>query len=140
MAKEILRDCFVEIDGVDLSHRCSAVTLDEPADEVDVSTFGGGYHEIDSGLLDATITLTVFQDFETDQVDDTLQPLHKSRDPFLIRIRPRKSDGLGATNPERRMIGKLYNYSPLAGAVGEASTTDVTIRNASERGITRHPS
>lgn len=140
MAKLILRDAFIDIDGVDLSNRASAVTIEEPGDEVDVSTFGGQYHEVDRGLMDATVTISFYQDHDAGSVDDVLNPLHKSADPFLIRVRPVKADPQSATNPERRMIGKLFNYSPIAGAVGEASTTDVTIRNNSERGITRHPS
>jgi hypothetical protein len=140
VSKLILRDCFIEIDGEDLSNRASAVTVEEPGDEVDVSSFGGQYHEVDRGLLDATMTVTFFQDHDSGSVDDVLQPLHKSGDPFLIRVRPVKAASMSATNPERRMVGKLFNYSPIAGAVGEASTTDVTIRNASESGVTRHPS
>lgn len=140
MAKEILRDCYIEIDGADLSNRASAVTIEEPADEVDTSTFGGDYHEIDRGLKDATMTVSFFQDFAASSVDAVLGPLHESGEEFTVVVRPRKSDGMSDTNPERRMIGRLFNYSPLAGGVGEASTTDVTIRNASQAGITRHPS
>jgi hypothetical protein len=140
MPKLILRDCFIEVDGTDLSGRASSVTIDEPADEVDTSTFGGGYHEVDRGLKDATITIAFFQDHASGSVDQVLGPLHESGDEFLVRVRPVKGSAQSATNPERRMIGRLFNYSPIAGAVGEASTTDVTIRNASQSGITRHPS
>jgi hypothetical protein len=140
MGKLILRDCFIEIDSVDLSNRASSVTIDTPADEVDVSSFGGGFHEIDRGLKDATITIAFFQDHDANKVDDVLNDLHESGDAFLVRVRPVKGTAQSATNPERRMIGRLFNYSPISGAVGEASTTDVTIRNASQEGVTRHPS
>jgi hypothetical protein len=138
--KLILRNCFVEVDGVDLSNRFSAATIETPTDEVDVSSFGGGFHEIDRGLRDATITLSAFQDHSAGSVDDVFNPLNDSGDEFLIRIRPDKGAVQSATNPERRMIGKLYGYNPIAGSVGEASTTDITIRNASDAGVTRHPS
>ena len=140
MGKLILRDCYIAIDGTDLSNRASAATIETPADEVDVSSFGGDYHEIDRGLKDATITITFFQDHDSGSVDDVLNPLNDSGDAFLIQVRPVKASAASATNPERRMIGKLYGYSPIAGSVGEASTTDVTIRNASEQGVWRVPS
>lgn len=140
MGKLILRDCYVAIDGVDLSDRASSATVETPSDEVDVSTFGGGFHEIDRGLRDATITITFHQDHDSGSVDDVLNPLNDSGDEFMVQVRPVKSAVASATNPERRMIGKLFNYSPIAGAVGEASTTDVPIRNASELGVYRVPS
>jgi len=140
MGKLILRDCYTAIDGTDLSNRASAATIDTPSDEVDTSTFGGGFHEIDRGLRDATITITFYQDHDSGSVDDVLNPLNDSGDVFLVQVRPVKSSSASATNPERRMYGRLFNYSPIAGSVGEASTTDVTIRNADDRGVWRHPS
>lgn len=140
MGKVILRDCYLAIDGVDLSNRATSVTIETPSDEVDVSTFGGGFHEIDRGLRDATITPTFIQDYDAGSVDAVLDPLNESGEEFLVQVRPVKADPASATNPERRMIGKLYGYSPIAGSVGEASTTDVPIRNSSDRGVWRVPS
>jgi len=140
MAKEILRDCYLAIDGVDLSNRASAVAIDNPTDEVNLDTFGGGHHETGRGLRDATITPTFIQDFAAGSVDDTLNPLNESGDVFLVQVRPHKA-AASATNPERRMYGRLFNYNPLGGSVGEASTSDVPIRNADvDKGIWRHPS
>lgn len=140
MGKLILRDCYFAIDGTDLSNRASAVSIETPSDEVDVSTFGGGFHEIDRGLRDATITVTFYQDHDSGSVDDVLNPLNESGDVFLVQVRPKKAEPASETNPERRMYGRLYGYSPIAGSVGEASTTDVTVRNASEQGVWRVPS
>lgn len=42
-----------------------------------------------------------------------------------------------ATNPMFTMQARLYSYSPIAGAVGEASTTSATFRNASSLGLRR---
>lgn len=135
--KLILRDCFLEIDGTDLSNRASAVTVEEPVDEQDVTSFGGEYHEIDRGLKDATFTATFFQDHAAGMVDDTLAPLHDSGDAFLIRVRPSKTEAVGATNPERVMAAKMFGYSAIAGSVGEPSTTDVGFRNAGPDGVNR---
>jgi hypothetical protein len=36
-----------------------------------------------------------------------------------------------------RMTSRLFGYQPMSGAVGEASTTEVTFRNAASGGVTR---
>lgn len=138
MGKLILRDCYLAIDGVDLSNRASAVAIDNPSDEVNLDTFGGEYHETGRGLRDATITPTFIQDF--DEVDPVLHPLNESGDMFLVQVRAHKA-AASSSNPEIRMYGRLYNYNPLGGSVGEASTTDIPIRNADTvKGIWRVPS
>ena len=37
------------------------------------------------------------------------------------------------------MTGIILSYNPIAGDVGAASTTDITIRNAAQTGITISP-
>jgi hypothetical protein len=136
MAKFVLKDCFVSVDSVDLSDHCSSVTIDSTFDEVDVTGFGGIYKEIIQGLGDGTITLNVFQDFDVASVDDTLWPLSQSGDPFPVIVRP-TSAVASATNPEYTMTGVLLGFNPIAGSVGEASASDVPIRNSSPAGIQR---
>lgn len=139
MGKLVLTDCFIEIDGTDLSNRASQVAIELPDDEVDLSTFQGDFKEFGRGLSDATITVTFFQDYDANKVDAVLWPLKLSGEIFLVRIRA-TSAALGRTNPEYRMESRMFNYNPIAGSVGEASTTDVTFRNAAQVGVTRHPS
>lgn len=136
MGKLILKDAFIEIDGVDLSDRATQVTIDTPTDDVDLTTFGSDYHEHGQGLKDATITVTFIQDLDAGQVDATLWPLHESGDTFPVVVRA-NSAVAAAGNPEWQMTAILLNYSPIAGSVGEASTTDVSFTNASQTGVTR---
>jgi len=140
VGKVILKDATVIVDGHDLSNRASSVTMDLPDDEVDVSTFqGGDFKEFDKGLSDATFTVTFHVDFDAGQVDDVLWPLKRSGDAFTVQIRPFEGNA-STTNREYRMTAKLYNYAPIAAAIGEALTSDVSFRNASSDGVTRHPS
>lgn len=135
MPKFVLKDAYVELDGTDLSNLCSSVTINTPADEVDVTGFGAAFREFAQGLKDSTITLAMFQSFSTGETHDTLSPLHTSGDPFDVVIRPVASDAVATTNPEWTASVRLYDYSPLAAGVGEAATMDVTLRNASQTGI-----
>lgn len=137
MPKEVLLDAYVEVNGVDLSDHFSEITVEDTADEVDLSAFGAGYREFGVGLKDATITGTAFQDFDASKVDATLQPLYASGSTFLVKVRKSKTLGASGTNPVYSMVSKLYSFSPIAGGVGDASTTPITFRNAGTAGLTR---
>lgn len=136
MAKLVLTDADVVVNGVNLSNHCSQVTIESEKDEVDVTSFGATSKEILAGIGDGTITLDVFQDFAAGSVDATLWPLHLAGSTFVVVVKP-ASAAVSATNPKYTMTGVLLSYSPIAGSVGEASTTSVPIRNASQSGIVR---
>jgi hypothetical protein len=136
MAKQVLKDAFIKIDGVTLSDNVSSVTLEDSADEVEFTGFGADYREYGQGLKTASITLEVFQDFAPGDVDSVLQPLYASGGTFSVEVRPTSST-VSATNPKYTMTGRLFSYSPLQGAVGDANTTSVTINNAGTAGLVR---
>ena len=136
MAKFVLKDASVTVNSVNLSDHISSVTIESSFDEVDVTAFGSKYKEILQGMGDGTITLAVFQDFAAASVDATLWPLSQSGNTFSVVVKP-TSAAVSATNPSYTMTGVLLSFNPIAGAVGEASTTDVTIRNAANTGIVR---
>lgn len=136
MAKFVLKDASVTVNSVNLSNHISSVTIESSFDEVDVTAFGSTYKEILQGMGDGTITLSVFQDFAAASVDATLWPLSQSGASFPVVVKP-TSAAVSATNPSYTMTAVLLSFNPIAGAVGEASTTDVTLRNSSATGIVR---
>lgn len=137
MAKQILRDGYIQVNGVDLSDHCSSVTIEATVDDVDLTSFTtSGYREIGQGFKDATITATFFQDYAAASVHQTLQPLFDSGGTFSVHVKPTQST-TSATNPRMTMgTARMFGYSPLSGAVGEASTMDVAFRNAGTAGLT----
>ena len=135
--KRILIDAWIRVDGTVLSNYFSAVAIEAPDDEVDVTGFGSRYREIGKGLKDATITGTVFNaDGDADSLNDVLWPLSESDDVFLVEVRA-SDDPVSDENPQWNMMSRLFNFSPISGSVGEASTTDVSFRNAAQAGVTR---
>ena len=136
MAKIVLRDARVEVNGVNISDHVSEVSIETSRDEVDVTAFGATNKEILTGLGDATITCTVFQDFAAASIDATLWPLSSTTTPFTVKVRP-TTGAISATNPEYSMSALMFSYAPIAGSVGEASTTEVEFRNATQAGLTR---
>jgi len=135
MAKHVLKNADVVIDSVNLSDHISSVTLETSRPEVDVTAMGNSHQQFAAGLGDATITLEVFQDYAAASVDTTLWPKSNSDTAFNVVVKP-TSNVVSATNPSFTMSSLLYEYSPLAGSVGDANTTTVTFRNAGT-GITR---
>ena len=137
MAKFVLKSATVTVNAVDLTAHISSVTIETTADEVDVTAFGSTYREILQGMGDATITLDFFQDFAASKVDATLWPLASAGTTFPVTVKP-TSASVSSTNPRYDMTGVILTYNPIDGAVGDASTTSVTIRNASSTGLTRN--
>lgn len=137
MAKFVLKNAVVTVNAVDISNHCSSVTIETTFDEVDVTSFGGTYREIVQGMGDATVTLSLFQDYAAASVDATLWPLSQSGSSFPVTVKPTNS-AVSATNPRYDMTGVLLSYNPIDGGVGDASTTEVSIRNAAQTGLTRN--
>ena len=138
MAKLVLRDCYIEVDGTDFSSHVSSVTINLAKDEIDTTNFGGDGRERAHGLKDDSFELTFQQDYDANSVDDVLYPLWDDEEEFVVKVRPRSS-AVGANNPEYSATCILLEYTPLAGDVGDLSTTDVTFP-AQRAGITRSTS
>lgn len=136
MAKTILKNAFISVNGVTLSDHASSVEINTEFDDVDLTSFGATNKEHGKGLGDGTITVDFFQDFAAASVDATLWPISQSGSTFPIVVRP-DAGAVSATNPQYTMQGLMMNYSPLAGSVGEASTTQVAFQNGSQTGIVR---
>jgi hypothetical protein len=135
MAKLVLRDCFIEVDGTDFSSHVSSVTINLSKDEIDTTNFGGDGRERAHGLKDDSFEITFQQDYDAGSVDDTLYPLWDDETEFLVKVRPR-AGATSATNPQYSATCILLEYTPLAGDVGDLSTTDVSFP-AQRLGIVR---
>ena len=143
MAKQVLKNAYVAIGpvpgaGTAISDHTSSVTIDNSYDEIDFTTFTtSNYREFGQGMGDATITLSVFQDFAASSIDAIFWPLAQSGGTFGIEVRPDATAAVSSTNPRYYMTARLFNFNPIAGAVGDALTTDIPCRNAGTLGLTR---
>jgi hypothetical protein len=137
MAKHVLTDCYVGINGTAISDHVQSVTLEDTADEVEFTSFGpSAYREFGVGLKDANVTITLFQDYAANSMDAIFYPLYQSGGTFNFECR-HTSAAASSTNPKYTMVSKLYSYSPISGAVGDANQNDVNIRNAGTAGLVR---
>jgi hypothetical protein len=136
MAKIILRDAVITVDGTDLSTRANQVSIEDTADEVELTGFQSKYKEFDQGLKDATITVTFLQDFATGSVDAILQPLYANGGTFTVDVKAGTA-ATSATNPKYSLLSRLYSYGAIGGAIGDALTIQATFRNGGTVGVTR---
>jgi hypothetical protein len=125
MAKFVLAHPKLDVNGTNLEDHASSLEITTEFDEVELTSFCSNYREFGQGLGDATWTVDFFQDFASGEVDAVLWPLSQSGGTFLLKASS-GSAAVSATNPMYSMTARLFSYAPIAGAVGEASTTSVT--------------
>ena len=136
MAKYIIRNPVLTVNGVDLSNRASMMEVNSEKDVVDVTTFGASSKQKLLGLGDGTMSIDFFQDFAAASVDATLYPIHANSTEVVITAKPTNA-AVSATNPLYTMTGVLPTFSPISGNVGDASTISVEFTNSGDTGIVR---
>ena len=133
MAKQVLGPLTqITVNGVDLSDHCLNITVEDSADEVEVTGFKTVYREFLPGLKDATITATFLQDYASGSVDATLAAFYAQTTAGTVKVKPDTSGTVVYTLP-----CLMYGYSPVSGGVGDANSMDVTFRNSGTVGLTR---
>lgn len=135
MAKFVLKNAMITVNGVDISDHTKSVTVSLSKDEIDTTNFSGGGRERAHGLKDDSFEVALQQDFATGEVDDILYPLLNNETEFTVEVRPTAA-AVSATNPKYTATCILLEYQPLAGDVGSLSETSVTFP-AQRSGITR---
>jgi len=135
MAAFTLTDAYISINGVVLSDHGNQIELTDSREKKDFTAFGATSKVWGKGLGDAGLTVTFFQDFAAGKIHATLQPLIGSTTPVTIEVRA-TSAARSATNPAFLMSALLFDYKMLQGAVGEPSTLQVELSNASQAGVT----
>lgn len=124
MPKIVANNVVVRIGGVDLSQFVSSVSLSLSANEVPTTSFAsGGAVERVGGLKDNSLTISFMQDFAAAAVEATIYPLIGSTAAFVVNP---SSTAASATAPNYTGTVLVTEWSPVAGAVGELLTADVT--------------
>ena len=119
MAKHVVVDIFVEVNGVDLSDHVKSCSLTDSANEVDSSTMSAlGYSSTLKGLKSWSSSVTFAQDYASSSVSDTIDVAY-GLDSFILQIRPNRTNAVSATNPTYSGTASLYNRDPVGGAVGD---------------------
>lgn len=124
MAKHVLTDATVTVNGTALSTSVESVEINIEREDVDLTAMGATAREHGAGLRNDGITINFFQDYAASNVDAILSPLLTNTSGFAVVIKP-TSAATSTTNPSFTATCLLLTYSPVAGTVGEANQTSV---------------
>ena len=123
MAKLVLTDVTVSINGTSLSTSVSKAELAIEADDVETTSFGGsGWRTRIGGLKAANLSLSFMQDYAAASVDATLWPLLNTLGTIVITP---NGTAVSATNPSFTCVA-LINGLTEGGQVGDLATFDDT--------------
>jgi hypothetical protein len=125
VAKQVLLNCYVEINAVDQSASVSKVELDDQFEEKETTNFAsGGAKEVIGGLESGTIGITFKNDYAGGALDTTMWALRRSVVAF--KVRPEKNVIVSSANPQYSGSMLINNWKPISGSVGDVAEVDVS--------------
>jgi len=123
MAKLVLTNANVTLNGTDVSANVAAITLSTSAAEVPTTSFGsGGAVTRVAGLLDNSVTVSFHNDFSA--IEGRVYPLVGSTAVTMV-VKP-NGTAVSTANPSYTFSVLCTEWTPVNGAVGELNTADVT--------------
>ena len=136
MSAFTLTDAMIIINGVTLSDHGNQVSITDSREEKDATAFGATSKSSLKGLGEASMDITLFQDFAAGKTHATLSPLISSITPVAVEVRP-TSAARSATNPAILLATALmFDYKPLDASVGDVPVTTATFKNSGNAGMT----
>lgn len=124
MARLVLTNAYVTINGVNLSDHIASITLTTTDDVVDTTAFSSTAARTRvAGLADNSVALEFHQDYTTSSVEATIYPLVGTT--TAVVVKPNGST-TAADNPSYSFTALVSEWTPLGGAVGELATASVT--------------
>jgi len=123
MAKLVLLNASVTLNGTNISDDVAAVTLSTSVAEVPTTSFGsGGAVTRVAGLIDNSVTLSLHNEFSS--VEGLIYPLVGST--AVTIVIKASTAAVSTANPSFTASVLVTEWSPINGAVGELNTADVT--------------
>jgi hypothetical protein len=137
VAKFLLTDAKVVVNNVVLSDHADGVDTPSEKEQIDVSSFSPtGTREFLPGIADQTIEIEFFQDFASNKVHATLEPLYTSGSSFPLFVQPDSDAGTSATNPIYGGTAQLFSYNGLSGSLNDPSKMTATFKPAANASFT----
>lgn len=126
MARLVLTNAYILINGVNLSDHIASVTLTTTDDVIETTAFGTSARTRIGGLADNSVALEFHQDYAAANVEATI-----NGSPSLVGtvtavvVKPNGAT-TAADNPSYSFSALVSEWTPLNGAVGELATASVT--------------
>jgi hypothetical protein len=124
MAKQILTDVVVQLNGTAISQNVNSVELTTTADAIETTSFGSsGWREYKGGLKSGSVTLAFHNDYASTALDGILYNLFNTI--ATVTINPAGTP-TGTSTPEYEFTVLVDNLSPVSGAVGDLAVQNLT--------------
>jgi len=125
MARLVLTNAYITVNGVNLSDHIASVTLTTTDDVIDTTAFSSTAARTRvAGLADNSVALEFHQDYATSSVEATIYPLLGSTTAVIVKPNGATT---AADNPSYSFTALVSEWTPLGGAVGELATASVTL-------------
>ena len=134
MATFVFTDASLVVNSVDLSAYVQSVTLNYNPELQDDTAMGDTARSRAQGLIDWSMDVTFFQDFDSGTVDDTLFSIASGSASVSAVLKP-TSAAVSTSNPSYTGNVVIGTYQAVAGTVGDMAT--VTVNFASAGTLTR---
>ena len=128
MARLVLTDASVVVNGINLSEFITSVALSTSEDVVETTGMSSvGARTRQSGLADNSLALEFNQDFATSGPEVTINAVGSSLVGTVTTcvVKP-TSAAVGASNPSFTFSAVVAEWQALSGAVGELATISTT--------------
>ena len=123
MAKLVLTNASVVLNGTQIGDDVAAVTLSTSAAEVPTTSLGsGGAVTRVAGLIDNSVTLSLHNEYNS--LDGLVLPLVGST--AVTMVIKASTAAVSTANPSYTFSVLCTEFTPVNGAVGELNTADVT--------------
>lgn len=125
MAKMVLLNQMLLLNGTDVSAYCTKAELSIDAENKDVTTFGSaGWKESIGGLKSGTLAIEFQDDYAVSALDSILWPLLGTVVTF--EVRPTNA-ARGTSNPAYTGSVLVTNHDAIKGGVGDDATVSISL-------------
>lgn len=126
MARLVLTNAYVTINGVNLSDHIASITLTTTDDVIETTAFGTSARTRVGGLADNSIALEFHQDYAASSVEATINGTTSLVGTTTAVVVKPNGGTTGSDNPAYSFNALVSEWTPLNGAVGELATASVT--------------
>lgn len=125
MAKYVVTDATLSINGTDVTSAVARAELTQTAAEVDVTDFGsGGNTEVIGGLKSGSLSFDIHQDYGTGAVSKLLsEDLIGTIGTFVVTP---NGTAVSAENPSFTVEALINTVTFVSGSVGDLATASYT--------------
>ena len=125
MAKIVLTNAVVKINGTDFSSNVNQIELSLTADEIDTTSFGAtGWRTVTGGLKSGSVTLALHNDYAAAAIDSTLWGLFNTAATFVVLP---NGTAASSSNPSYTFTALVNNLQPVSGSVGDLAVQSLTL-------------